>query len=139
MTPVAKYISFFTHDIWVLELSTLSRISRFLVRLVKVIYLVIQGFLKDSCPLRSSALTYATLLSIVPLLAFSFALARAFGMDITPLKTFLIENVALGNEEIGERLFSFVNNIRAGTLGPMALALLVVTVISVMGNIEHSF
>jgi len=101
--------------------------------------MVIRGFLKDSCPLRSSALTYASLLSIVPLLAFSFAMARAFGMDITPLKSFLVENVTLGNEEIGARLFSFVDNIKAGTLGPIALALLVLTVISVMGNIEASF
>jgi len=139
MSPLAKYISFFTHDIWVLELSTLSRISRFLVRVGKVVYLVVRGFLKDSCPLRSSALTYASLLSIVPLLAFSFSVARAFGLDLTPLKAFLINNVALGNEEIGARLFSFVDNIKAGTLGPPALALLVVTIISVMGNIEHSF
>lgn len=139
MISVAKYISFFTRDIWELELSALSRISRFLVRLGKIVYMVIRGFLKDSCPLRSSALTYASLLSIVPLLAFSFALARSFGMDITPLKAFLINNVTLGNEEIGARLFSFVDNIKSGTLGPPALALLVITVISVMGNIEHSF
>ena len=139
MNAITKYIRFFTHDIWELEISTLSRASRFLVRVGKVIYMVIRGFLKDSCPLRSSALTYASLLSIVPLLAFSFAMARAFGMDITPLKAFLVENVTLGNEEIGARLFSFVDNIKAGTLGPIALALLVLTVISVMGNIESSF
>lgn len=139
MTPVAKYISFFTRDIWVLELSTLSWIRRLIIQLGKVFYMVIRGFLKDSCPLRSSALTYASLLSFVPLLAFSFALVRAFGLDITPLKAFLINNVALGNEEIGARLFAFVDNIKAGTLGPPALVLLVLTVISVMGNIEHSF
>lgn len=139
MTPITRYINFFTRDIWVLELSTLSRLRRLLVRLFKVIYMVVRGFLKDRCPLRSSALTYATLLSVVPLLAFAFALARSFGMDISPLKSFLIENVALGNEEIGGRIFDFVDNIKAGTLGPPALVLLVVTIITVMGNIELSF
>ncbi len=139
MSPVAKFIDFFTRDIWAMEISTLSGVRRLVVRLLKVIYMVIRGFLKDSCPLRASALTYASLLSVVPLLAFAFALARAFGLDISPLKKFLVENVTLGNEEIAGRLFTFVDNIRAGTLGPPALALLIVTIISVMGNIEFSF
>ncbi len=138
-SPFHRYLKFFTTDIWELEMTSLSRLRRFAVRLIKVVYIVVRGFLRDNCPLRSSALTYATLLSIVPLLAFAFALATAFGMDITPLKQFLIENAALGNEEIGTRMFQFVENIKSSTLGPPALALLVFTVISVMGNIELSF
>lgn len=134
-----RYIRFMTRDLWVLELSAFSRARRGLFRFLRVSYMVIRGFFNNSCPLRSSALTYATLLAIVPLLAFSFALARSFGMDITPLKSFIINNITLGNEEIGTRIFDFVENIRAGTLGPPALALLVVTIISVMGNIELSF
>ncbi|MFH1038530.1 MAG: YihY/virulence factor BrkB family protein [PVC group bacterium] len=136
---LSRYINFFTRDIWALEISTLSGVRRLMVRLFKVVYMVIRGFLKDSCPLRASALTYASLLSVVPLLAFAFALARSFGLNISPLKDFLAENVTLGNEEIADRLFMFVDNIRAGTLGPPALALLIVTIISVMGNIEFSF
>ena len=134
-----KLVKFLTLDIWVKEYDALSRLRKWLLRLLQVTYMVVRGFFKDSCPLRSSALTYATLLSIVPLLAFSFALARAFGVDLTPLKSFIINNLALGNEEIGTRIFDFVENIRAGTLGPPALALLVVTIISVMGNIEFAF
>jgi membrane protein len=134
-----KLVKYLTLDIWVKEYDALSRLRRWLLRLLQVAYMVVRGFFKDSCPLRSSALTYATLLSIVPLLAFSFALARAFGVDLTPLKSFIINNITLGNEEIGTRIFDFVENIRAGTLGPPALALLVVTIISVMGNIEFSF
>ncbi|MDP8215251.1 MAG: YhjD/YihY/BrkB family envelope integrity protein [Candidatus Euphemobacter frigidus] len=140
VSPITRYINFFTRDIWALELTTLSWARRLLVRLIKIVYLVVRGFLKDSCPLRSSALTFASLLAVVPLLAFAFSLARGgFGVDISPLKSFLIEKVALGNEEIGSRLFTFVDNIKAGTLGPPALVLLVVTIISVMGNIELSF
>ncbi len=136
---VDRYIRFMTRDLWMMEISAFSRARRFLFRFLRISYLVARGFLKDSCPLRSSALTYATLLSIVPLLAFSFALARSFGMDLSPLKGFIINNITLGNEEIGTRIFDFVENIRAGTLGPPALALLVVTIISVMSNIELSF
>lgn len=134
-----RYIKFITEDIWALQVSSLSLARRLVVRLVKIVYIVVRGFLNDSCPLRASALTYTTLLSIIPLLAFSFALATAFGYDITPLKSFLIENVALGNEEIGSRMFAFVENIKASTLGPLALGLLVFTIITVMGNIELSF
>lgn len=136
---IDRCVKFITEDIWSLEISTLSRIRRFLIRQVKILYIVFRGFLKDSCPLRASALTYTTLLAAVPLLAFAFSMASGFGMVLAPLKKFLIDNIALGNEEIGNRMFQFVENIKVGTLGPLALGLLVITIISVMGNIELSF
>lgn len=134
-----RYIEFMTRDLWELEISAFSWARKSLSYFLRVSYLVFRDFFANNCALRSSALTYATLLSMVPLLAFSFALARSFGLELTPLKNFLINNVTLGNEEVGSRIFDFVENIRAGTLGPPALALLLVTIISVMGNIELSF
>ncbi len=138
-SPLHRYLKFFTTDIWEMEMATLSRLRRFAVRLVKVVYIVVRGFLKDNCPLRASALTYATLLSLVPLLAFAFALASGFQAPMDSLKNLIVEKVALGNHEVGNRMFQFVENIKSSTLGPPALALLVFTVISVMGNIELSF
>jgi len=138
-SPVAALINFFRHDLWEVNLDLLSRSRRLVFGIARVVYMVVRGFWHDSCPLRASALTYATLLSIVPLLAFAFALAKGFGVSMEPLKDWIIQKAALGNYEIGNQIFNFVNNINAATLGAPALGLLVISVISVMGNIEFSF
>ncbi len=130
---------FVTEDIWWLEISSLSRARRAAVKAVKFIFIVVKGFWGDNCALRSAGLTYATLLSLVPLLAFAFALASGFQAPMATLKTFIVDKVALGNEEIGTYIFSFVSNINATTMGITSLAILLFTVISVMGNIEASF
>ena len=122
-----------------MELSSLSRARRAAVKAVKFVFIVVKGFLGDNCSLRASGLTYATLLSLVPLLAFAFALISGFQAPMATLKSFIIEKVALGNEEIGGYIFSFVSNINATTMGITSLAILLFTVISVMGNIEASF
>ena len=70
---------FLTEDIWDVELSSLSFIHRAGVKAVRVTQLVFRGFKEDQCPLHASALTFSTLMSIVPVLAVSLALARGFG------------------------------------------------------------
>jgi len=66
-------------DVWDIELASMSRRGRFLARIVRVVSLVFKGFRDDECPLHASALTFSTLMSIVPVLAVSLALARGFG------------------------------------------------------------
>ena len=46
---------------------------------MRVVYLVVRGFREDECPLHASALTFETLLCLVPILALSLALARGLG------------------------------------------------------------
>lgn len=70
---------FITEDVWDIELSSLSAIRRAGVKTMRVILLVVKGFREDQCPLRASALTFSTLMSLVPVLAVSLALARGFG------------------------------------------------------------
>ena len=48
---------------------------------LKIIYLSINQFINDRIVVRASALTYSTLLSIIPILALLFAIARGFGFD----------------------------------------------------------
>ena len=136
---IDRVIRFIGRDIWMIRVADLPRIHRFAIKQAQIIYIVARDFFKDDCSLRASALTYTTLLSLVPLLAFVFALVTAFKMDISVLKEFIVENVALGNEEIGTEMFNYVSNINAATMGAPALAILVFTVISVMSTIEGSF
>lgn len=66
-------------DVWDIELSSLSSIRRSGVKLVRVFHLVFRGFLEDECPLHAAALTFSTIMAIVPIMALSLALARGFG------------------------------------------------------------
>jgi len=70
---------FTVSDIWDIELTSLSRVKAAGVKALRVLHLVFRGFKHDECPLHASALTYSTLMAIVPILAFSLALARGFG------------------------------------------------------------
>ena len=78
---------FITSDVWDIDIKSLAPRKGFAVRFVRVIYLVFKGFRDDECPLHASALTYSTLMSFVPVLAISLALARGLGgADAAKLK-----------------------------------------------------
>lgn len=70
---------FIVSDIWDIELSSLSAIRSFGVKTLRVVHLVFKGFREDECPLHASAITFCTLMAIVPILALSLALARGLG------------------------------------------------------------
>ncbi len=72
---------FVSVEVWDVELSALSVRRRFGVNTVRVVQLVLRGFRDDECPLHASALTFSTMMSIVPILALSLALARGLGGD----------------------------------------------------------
>lgn len=76
---VQRTIQFLQEDVWDLELSSMSFLRRFGIKAIRVIHLVIRGFRDDQCSLHASALTFSTLMSIVPVLAVSLALARGLG------------------------------------------------------------
>jgi len=78
---LAKLWKFVSEDIWDVELTSLTRMKRFGIKSLRVAHLVFRGFKQDECPLHASALTFNTLMAIVPILALSLSLARVFGGD----------------------------------------------------------
>ncbi|MFC1499333.1 YhjD/YihY/BrkB family envelope integrity protein [Verrucomicrobiota bacterium] len=86
---------FVSNDIWDIELSSLSAIRSFGVKSIRVLHLVFKGFREDECPLQASALTFSTVMAIVPVLALSLALARGLGDAETAKEQFrgAVENL----------------------------------------------
>jgi membrane protein len=78
-TPLQRVLDFVTEGVWDIEIGSLSRLHRFGVKTVRVVHLVVRGFVEDQCPLHAASLTFSTLMSIVPVLAVSLALASGFG------------------------------------------------------------
>jgi membrane protein len=88
----------------------------------------------------ASALAYTTILSIIPLLAVSFSIFKAFGgLDklYGVIEPFIFENLAEGADEKTLGVFrSFVGNIHAGTLGVGGMIALLFTSMSMLASVE---
>ncbi len=76
-----RAIAFVGEDVWDIEVTSLSALRASGVKAIRVVCLVFLGFRKDECPLHASALTFSTLMAVVPVLAISLSLARGFGGD----------------------------------------------------------
>ena len=90
--------------------------------------------------LRAMSLVYTTLLSIVPLLALSFSVLKAFGVtnQIQPLLLRLLEPLGEKGQEVALRITGFIENMNVGVLGAVGLVLLIYTSVSLIQKIEES-
>ena len=78
---LSKAENFIKSDIWRIRISSLPFGRSFLIKQLRVLILSIRGFDEDKCILRASALTFYTLLSIVPVAAMAFGIAKGFGFE----------------------------------------------------------
>ncbi len=88
--------------------------------------------------LRASALTYVTVMSIVPTLAFVFALAKGFGVHHI-LEPFLLKYVSMGQEKVVTYVIQYIGNTSVKALGSIGFALVFFSVIQAMSTIERTF
>jgi len=128
-------------EVWEEEPSRLTRPRRLLYSLLRLIYLIGHGFVAHLVRLQALALAFKLLLSIAPFLAVAFSLLKAFGVHnrLRPVLSELLAPLGPQGEEITGRLIEFVNNVHVGALGTIGLMTLLVTVMSLMGDIERAF
>ena len=131
---------FVTRDLWRIRSDALRPPRSFLVRTVRIAVLSLRGFRADQCGLRASALTFYTLLSMVPIAALSFGIAKGFGFEAI-LKKDLQERLA-AYPEIAEQLNAFAERLlgaaRGGVVAGIGLVVLFWTVVRVLTHIERS-
>lgn len=138
---LSKLANFIRNDIWRIRLRTVSRHKSFLIKQLRIILLALRGFDEDKCRLRASALTFYSLLSIVPVTAMAFGIAKGFGLE-TLLEDQLRTKFS-GHEEVLDRVIGFAHslleNTKGGAIAGVGVALLFWSVVKVLSNIEHSF
>jgi membrane protein len=141
MNYLDKIIQFLNTDIWRIKARKLPGIKSFWINQLRIFLLAIRGFDEDKCNLRASALTFYSLLSIVPVLAMAFGIAKGFGFQ-HQLEKLLMEKMP-GQEEVVMRVIAFANsmlaNTQGGVIAGVGVGFLFWTVIKVLGNIEESF
>ncbi len=138
---VARIIRYIKFDIWNMQLEQISATKAFLLKFVRIVVLSVRGFDEDKCVLRASALTFYTMLSIVPVLAMAFGVAKGFGFEKL-LERQILERLQ-GQEEIASYMISFsssmLENTKGGMVAGIGIVLLFWAVIKLLGNIETSF
>lgn len=138
---VLKIINFIKNDIWKIRLEDLPRKKSFFIRQLRIILLSSRGFREDKCSLRASALTFYSLLSIVPVVAMAFGVAKGFGFEKI-LEKQLLEKFP-GQEEVFMKVIDFAHSLLEETKGGMVagigVAFLFWIVIRLLSNIERSF
>jgi membrane protein len=137
---VPKAISFIRQDIWRIRRTNLPPGKSFFLTIIRVLILSIRGFDEDRCQLRASAITFYSLISIVPVAAMAFGIAKGFGFE-KMLEAQLRIKLA-GHKEILDNVIQFSHSLlesaKGGVLAGAGLIVLFWAVIKVLGQIEDS-
>ena len=139
ITPIKERLTrFFSTTIWELESEAFVGIRRHGVRFLQIVSLVARDFRNDQCLLRASALTFSTILSLIPFFALTFAVLKGFGVH-NRLEPLILNRVTAASQDTIDRIINYIDKTNMTSVGAIGLAALILTVISVIGNIEEAF
>ena len=127
--------------IWSVDINSLSWWRAGALSIVRYIYILVVDFLDGQLNLRAMSLVFTTMLSIVPLIAVSFSMMKAFGMhnQMEPMLLQYLAPLGTQGEEIAQQIMGFVNNIKVGALGILGLLVLFYVIARLIKKIEFSF
>lgn len=108
--------------------------------LLRYLYAMLRDFFSGQLTMRAMSLVYTTLLSIVPLLAFSFAMLKGFGVfnQLEPYLSNVLAPLGDQGEQITKQILDLVDNVKGSVLGGLGLAFFLYTAISMVQKVEES-
>ena len=138
---LSKVIHFITYDIWRITEYEVSGLKRSYIFLVKTIILAIRGFKREDLQTKASALTYSTLLAIVPLFAVIVGIAGGFGLRETVRESVYsyFPGQKAGLDQIFDFVDSYLSMAQGGIFLGVGFLLLFYTVINLISTIEGTF
>ena len=132
---------FFTHDLWQPLPEGSCWMRRFTYSVLKKLLLAIKFFTTKGVMDRASALTYSTLLAIVPIVAVVFAIARGFGFSKYIEVWF--RDVLSSQPQVADTIIGFVNSYlvhaRSGIILGIGFVFMLWTVLMLTRNVEQAF
>lgn len=133
--------AFVTGQLWDVDLTALPRMKKLAVSTARVAVLVARGMVRDQCTLHSSALSYITVASLVPVLALVFAVSKGIGVHDRVTGT-LNQQIEALPEKSGEFLQAALDQVEAVNLGALTtvgLLLVFFSVVTLLSRIEKAF
>lgn len=138
---LSRWARYLNEDIWRLRRRDLSFGKAALIRVLRITALSIRGFVVHNGPLRASAMTFYSLLSVVPIAAMAFGIAKGFGFE-RRLQTEILEKLP-GQEEVLIQVVTaarrFIESTQGGLIAGIGIVVLLWTVVKMLSNIEAAF
>jgi len=105
-------------------------------RALQFAVMIAEGFVRDHLLLRATALSYFTVLSVIPLLAVVISIAGSvgFGQDFAGL---IVQQIAVGNPEAQARILERIQSVNFAGLGTLGAATLLVTTVVSISTVEN--
>jgi len=127
--------------VWGDRFEKLGRLGRALAVVLRYLYGMLRDVFSNQLTLRAMSLVYTTLLSIVPLLAVSFSLAKGLGMVARLREVFTQSFTQLGPDgvAIAENILQMVDRINGRAIGAIGVVFFLWTAVSMIQKVESSF
>lgn len=111
-----------------------------LLRVLRYPYAILRDLMGGELTLRATGLVYATLLALIPAMALSFAVLKAFGAhrDMQPFLMEFFRPVGEAAPALVDRLMEFAERVSGGLVGAVGLLLLLWTLVSTVKKVEDS-
>lgn len=133
--------AYIQQGIWGVRLEERSRWSAFAFKQLRILLIVSRNFTKNKLQLQAAGLTFYTILSVVPLVALIFAIAKGFGFQAALEQQLL--SALRGHEDAVEQIMLFASrmleNTQGGVLAGIGVVLLLWTVLQLLMSIEEAF
>ncbi len=138
---IKKIADFINNDIWSFRIDSISPRKSVLIKIVRVVVLSVRNFFYDQCYLRASAITFYSMLSVVPVVAMLIGVAKGFGYEQV-LKKYLMQRFT-EQQQVIEKIFMFAESMletsKGGVVAGIGVILLFWAAIKLVSNIESSF
>ncbi|MBT6179976.1 MAG: YihY family inner membrane protein [Deltaproteobacteria bacterium] len=121
-----------------------SRIHRIFARNMRILWMLARLDVLKQLRLHAEALTYVTLLALVPLLVLLFSVVSnmgGFGDVQQKIQSLILDHLAGSPDvrtQVAEPILSLVSNIDAGHMGAISVIILIISVLSLLGHIEFA-
>ncbi len=133
---VTRARRFVVEDLWHVDLRPRS-LSASVVRVLQLAVMISRGFVRDRLLLRASALTYVTVLSLIPLLAVMVGFVRMVDADES-LVNMLVDQLTVVAPEVKQTILERVREAKLGSLGTIGAAILVLTTVLALRHLEET-
>lgn len=134
-------VKFLTYDVWRMTAENVSGTFHYAISIIKALFLSVRFFVSDRMMEKASALTYYTMLAIVPLFAMILGIAKGF--NVQDLLQESLANAETGQDETLTYIFkfadSYLEHAKTGVIMGLGIVLLLGVIYGLIGNIESVF